>query len=154
MSNQTGSHSYYMSFLMYFTRVQIIKIHTKCIHKMMSVSFNGIQYWTKIKEFFKTSFQCMLSRFRHVQLFVTPMDPPSSSVHGILQARILEWAAMPSSRGSSPPRDRSRVSCIAGGFFTSEHLLFLVCLWGLAPSSHFMKMESYTVWPLVTGSPS
>ena len=109
MSNQTGSHSYYMSFLMYFTRVQIIKIHTKCIHKMMSVSFNGIQYWTKIKEFFKTSFQCMLSRFRHVQLFVTPMDPPSSSVHGILQARILEWAAMPSSRGSSPPRDRTWV---------------------------------------------
>ena len=103
MSNQTGSHSYYMSFLMYFTRVQIIKIHTKCIHKMMSVSFNGIQYWTKIKEFFKTSFQCMLSRFSHVQLFVTPMDPPSSSVHGILQARILEWAAMPSSRGSSNP---------------------------------------------------
>ena len=36
---------------------------------------------------------------------------------GILQARILEWAAMPSSRGSSKPRDRTQVSCIAGGFF-------------------------------------
>ena len=36
-----------------------------------------------------------------------PMDCslPASSVHGILQARILEWVAMPSSRGSSPPRD-------------------------------------------------
>ena len=36
-----------------------------------------------------------------------PMDgsPPGSSVHGILQARILEWVAIPSSRGSSPPRD-------------------------------------------------
>ena len=37
---------------------------------------------------------------------------------GILQARILEWIAMPSSGASSQPRDRSQVSCIAGGFFT------------------------------------
>ena len=36
---------------------------------------------------------------------------------GILQARILEWVAMSSSRGSSPPRDRTQVSYIAGGFF-------------------------------------
>ena len=53
----------------------------------------------------------------------TPMDcsPPDSSVHGILQARILEWGAMPFSRGSSRPRDRtlvSHVSCIAGRGFT------------------------------------
>ena len=46
-----------------------------------------------------------------------PVDssPPDASVHGILQARTLEWVAMPSSRGSSPPRDRtliSYVSCI------------------------------------------
>ena len=41
-----------------------------------------------------------------------PMDcsPPGSSVHGILQARILEWVAMPSSRGSSWPRDQTSVS--------------------------------------------
>ena len=37
---------------------------------------------------------------------------------GILWARILEWVAVPSSRGSSQPRDRSQVSHIAGGFFT------------------------------------
>ena len=49
-----------------------------------------------------------------------PMDcsPPGSSVHGILQARILEWAAIPSSRGSSWPRNWTWVSCIAGRFFT------------------------------------
>ena len=43
-----------------------------------------------------------------------PMDcsPPSSSVHEILQARILEWVAMPSSRGSSQSRDRTQVPCI------------------------------------------
>ena len=45
-------------------------------------------------------------------------SPPGSSVHGILQARILEWVAMPSSRGSSRPRDWTQVSCIARGFFT------------------------------------
>ena len=51
-----------------------------------------------------------------------PMDCslPSSSVHGILQARILEWVASPFSRGSSWPRDRTHVSCIAGRFFTAE----------------------------------
>ena len=49
-----------------------------------------------------------------------PMDCslPGSSVHGILQVSILEWIVMPSSRGSSQPRDRTRVSHMAGGFFT------------------------------------
>ena len=41
------------------------------------------------------------------------------TVHGIFQARILEWIAMPSSRGSSQPRDQTQVSRIAGRFFTS-----------------------------------
>ena len=48
---------------------------------------------------------------------------PGSSVHGILQARILEWVAMPSSRGSSQPRDRthvSYVSCIGRWVFTTS----------------------------------
>ena len=45
---------------------------------------------------------------------------PDSTVHGILQARILEWVAVPSSRGSSWPRYRIWVSCIAGRFFTTE----------------------------------
>ena len=45
-------------------------------------------------------------------------SPPGSSVHVILQARILEWVAIPISRGSSLPRDRTRVSRFAGRFFT------------------------------------
>ena len=45
-------------------------------------------------------------------------SPPGSPVHGIFQVRILEWVAMPSSRGSSQPRDRTHISCIAGRFFT------------------------------------
>ena len=50
-----------------------------------------------------------------------PVDfrPPGSSVHGILQARILEWIAIPFSRGSSRPRDGTGVSHIAGRFFIS-----------------------------------
>ena len=49
-----------------------------------------------------------------------PMDcsPPHSSVHGILQARILEWVAISFSRGSFLPRDRTHDSCFAGRFFT------------------------------------
>ena len=56
-----------------------------------------------------------------------PMDcsPPGSSVHGILQARRLDWVAMPSPRRSSWPRDQTHISCIsciAGGLFTIEPL--------------------------------
>ena len=43
----------------------------------------------------------------------------ASTVHGILLARMLEWVAFPFSRGSSQPKDRTQVSCIAGGFFTN-----------------------------------
>ena len=57
----------------------------------------------------------------HVHLFVTTWtiacQAPLSM--GILQARILEWVAMPFSRGSSQPRNWTSVSCTAGGFFTS-----------------------------------
>ena len=59
------------------------------------------------------------------QLCPTLCDPmnyslPGSSVHGILQARILEWVSMPSSRGSSWPRDQTCVSYIEGRFFPIE----------------------------------
>ena len=61
----------------------------------------------------------LLRCFSHIQLR-DPMDcsPPGSSVHGILQARILKWVAMPFFRGSSQPRDQSQVSCTAGKFLT------------------------------------
>ena len=57
------------------------------------------------------------------QSYLTPFDsmnwsPPGSSVHQILQARILEWVAIPFPRGSSQPKDRTQVSNIAGRFFT------------------------------------
>ena len=64
-----------------------------------------------------------------------PMDcsPPGSSVHGILQARILEWVAISFSRGSSQPRDQTQVSCIAGRRFnfwaTREALCIYVSIY-------------------------
>ena len=50
---------------------------------------------------------------------MTLCDPMDYTVHGILQARILEWVDFPFSRGSSQPRGQTQVSHIAGGFFTS-----------------------------------
>ena len=54
------------------------------------------------------------------QTLCDPMDSslPGSTIHGIFQARILEWAAISVSRGSSQPRDQTRVSCIANRHFT------------------------------------
>ena len=95
--------------------------------------------------FFTTDANCEAPRngcqhARSLESFLTlsdPMDcsPPGSSVRGIFQARILEWVARPSSRGSFWPRDRtchSCNSCIVGRFFTAEPpgkhtLLFIGC---------------------------
>ena len=63
--------------------------------------------------------------------------PPSSAVHGISQARIPEWVAMPSSRGSSQPRDQTHISygsCITGRFF-----------WCLTKSLGYIP-ETNTTW--------
>ena len=61
---------------------------------------------------------CMLSHFSCVWLFCNPTDCSllGSSVHGVLQARILEWVAIPLSKGSSQPRDRP--GSITGGLYS------------------------------------
>jgi len=53
------------------------------------------------------------------QLCLTLCDSMDYTVHGIPQARILEWVVIPFSRESSQPRDQTHVSCTEGGFFTS-----------------------------------
>ena len=53
------------------------------------------------------------------QSCLTLCDPMDYTVYRILQDRILEWVAVSFSRGSSEPRDRTQVSHVAGGFFTS-----------------------------------
>ena len=61
----------------------------------------------------------MKSEVKVAQLCPTLCEPTDYTVHGILQARILEWVAFPFSRGSSQPSDQTQVSRIAGEFFIS-----------------------------------
>ena len=93
-------------------------------HIFLIHSFNGhLSYfpfwllWLKLQ--WKFAFRCLslCVYAKSLQLCLTlcdPMDcsPPGSSVHGILQARILEWVAMSSSRESSRPRDQSHDYCL------------------------------------------
>ena len=67
----------------------------------------------------ETSGACLVQSY---STLCDPMDcsPLGSSVHGILQARTLEWVAMSFSRGSSWPRDQTHVSCTASRVFTTE----------------------------------
>ena len=119
-------------------------------------------WWRKLKNFYinekiycayglKDDVKMSCMHAQSLQTLCDPVDcsPPGSSVHGILQTRVLEWITMPSSRGSfqprdwtllsyvswtrqntgvgafpfsrgsSQPRDQTQVSSIAGGFFTS-----------------------------------
>ena len=62
---------------------------------------------------------CQKVKVKFAQLCPTLWDPKDYTVHEILQARILEWVAFPFSRGYSQLRDRTDISHIAGGFFTS-----------------------------------
>ena len=66
------------------------------------------------------SFNPLCSEVKFTQSCPTLCNPMDYTVHGILQARTLEWRAFPFSGGSSQPRDRTRVSCIADGFLPAE----------------------------------
>ena len=74
----------------------------------------------EVKEF--AMFLFFFSIFHILFKYKNPMDcsPPGSSVHGIFQARILEWVVIPFTRGSSQSRDWIPVSCIVGRFFTTK----------------------------------
>ena len=87
-----------------------------------------------------------------------PMDcsSPGSSIHGILQVRMLEWVAIPFSRGSCPPRNPSWVSCTAGRFFpvwatreahgmATYHFVTLELSWH-SSSSNALPISSFIFW--------
>ena len=86
--------------------------------------FNFFSLFFKINFYWSIVALCESVLHTHVSVCggsVVSCSLRGSPVHGILQARILEWVAMPSSRASSQPRDGtwvSYVSCNAGGFFT------------------------------------
>ena len=76
-------------------------------------------------------------------------SPPDSSVHGVLQARILEWVAIPFSRRSSQSRDWTWVSCIAGHqrrVLHSRSLLFIYFLYQSFQFSCLVVSNSVTPW--------
>ena len=109
--------------------------HPKCI-KNSYTSIGKIQHIGKMgktlqkiftKENIQTTNKYLLwaKSLQQCTTGCNPMDcsRPGSTVNGILQARTLEWVAMPSSRGSSQPRDRTCISmcpALEGGFFTTS----------------------------------
>ena len=133
----------------YYTRKEMQCLHIRFIHPNISVSkvkkclcFREILMYqiqkTTSKSFanipYVSALLLMLFHlFGHsppsflIQYWHNPMNcsPPGSSIHGIHQARILEWVARPTSRESSQPRDQTSVFCvfcIEGRFFTAEPL--------------------------------
>ena len=81
--------------------------------KILIVTFNFFEY--NLPYVFKCIMKVKAKSLSRVQLF-DPMDCSlsGSSIHGIFQARVLEWIAISFSRGSSQPKNRTRVSHIAG----------------------------------------
>ena len=98
-----------------------IHIYGMCFHRHQRPNSKYLYFFFI---FFFVSKLCLLTlKVKVTQLrltLCTPMDysTPSSSVHGVLQARILEWVATLFSRGSSWPRDRTQVTHITSRFFT------------------------------------
>ena len=93
------------------TQIQeTLKLYVPLYYKM------GEAYLAKTHKVTVNYLSC-LSRVKVAQSCLTLSDPMDYILHGILQARILEWVAFPFSRGSSQPRDWTQVSRIAGKFF-------------------------------------
>ena len=98
---------------------ETLLIDNVAICKQMSVLFCLFDYFSNLVSVCVCVCVCVLV----AQLHLTLWNPvvcgfPSFSLHGILQARILEWVAIPFSSGSSRPRDQTQVSHIAGRVFT------------------------------------
>ena len=88
----------------------------------ISIILNVINYMINVQislSLFLTTSNERKVKVKVAQSSLTLCDPMDYTVHGILQARILEWVVFPFSRGSSQPRDQTQGSHIAGEFFTS-----------------------------------
>ena len=89
-------------------RIKKYAIHNLCVTKEIREK----------KKYLKT-IKMEVSEAKVAQSRLTLCYPINFAVHGIVQARIMEWVAFPFSRGSFQPRDQTQVSYSAGGFFTS-----------------------------------
>ena len=125
-----------------------------CINYCCTAKWLSYTYKVKVK----------VKSLKSRQTLCDPMDcsPPGSSIHGILQTRTLEWVAISFSRGSSWPRDRTRVSRVVGRCFTIWatrevhtyiwvyiyiHILFHILF------NYGLSQESEYSFPCYTGGP-
>ena len=127
--------------------IWLIKIQWTTFRIRQFITYTESNQKSKPKGFVRVSYSglCPHSQKKKSKMLLSqscltlfnPMDysPPGSSVHGILQARILEWITISFSRGSSWSRDRIQVSCIAGRFFT---------IWDTREASHMKKDDIET----------
>ena len=83
-----------------------------------SITILRIMWWCALMALIWISLITVLVSHMSDSLQPHLCSPPGSSVHEILQARMLEWVAIPFSKGFYWPRDQTCVSCITGGFFT------------------------------------
>ena len=126
-----------------------------------------ISPWYSVKWKSPTQMYHMCVHAKSLQSCLTLYDPmdcslPGSSLLGILQARILEWVAMPFSGGSSPPREQNCVShgsCIAGTFFIAEPvgklaIIQMTFFWKhkVSPSLGYSSSPSSEFQPIFQGS--
>ena len=105
-------------FLFLFFWCYAVSLWYLCVGRMLKSS-----YWEFIElpgfENFVCVYMCVLvAQLCLILCHPINCSPPDFSVHGILQARILEWIAILLSRGTSQPRDWTLVSCFTGRFFT------------------------------------
>ena len=114
MKNQGNiRHASWISFL----KEQVLK---KNLFLVPSSLFSWNLYWAFTFDSWRYVFKIpLLSEVKVIQSCPALCDPVDYTVHGILQARILEWVAFPFAKESSQPRDWTQVSGIAGRFFTS-----------------------------------
>ena len=103
-----------------------MKFLASIMHKDKHRVTKGLIY-SKLKHGFRPkkvdqNYYCLtwIIKVKVAQSCPTLCNPMDCTVHGILQAKILEWVAVPFSRGSSQPRDRTCVSYIAARFLPSE----------------------------------
>ena len=122
-----------------------------CTMKWLSISWFHIRVLRTSSSFFQHCFPLYESESEVAQLCPTLCDCmdcslPDSSVHGIFWARILEWVAISFSRRSSPPRDRTRVSCIVDRCFTIWTIRKCMTAHNLFTQLGWILMESWVVF--------